>query len=147
MEGERGILERRSAVWLISGLVVVLLLGGGAWWLSRARSEERDGPRIPGEGRRITVEVLNGTEVDGLAREMTRRLRARGIDVVFFATADQTGQDSTNIIVRGEDATVGDAVRQGLGVGRITIDPDPRLLLDVTVVLGRYSAPNRRLDP
>ncbi len=146
MEGERGILERRSTVWLISCLVVVLLLGGGAWWLSRARSEERGRSRIPGEGRRITVEVLNGTEVDGLAREMTRRLRTQGIDVVFFGTADQSGQDSTNIIVRGEDATVGDAVQRGLGVGRITIDPDPRLLLDVTIVLGRDAAPNRRLD-
>jgi hypothetical protein len=93
------------------------------------------------------VEVFNATEVDGLAREMTRRLRARGIDVVFFGTAEQTGQDSTDIIVRGEDATTADVVRRGLGIGRITIDRDPGLLLDVTVVLGRDAAANRRLDP
>ncbi len=126
--------------------MVLLLLGGGAWWLSRARSEER-GPRIPGEGRRITVEVLNGTSVDGLAREMTRRLRAKGIDVVFFGTAEVSGQDSTMIIVRSVDSTAASVVREGLGVGRITIEPDPRLLLDVTVVLGRDAAPDGHLDP
>jgi hypothetical protein len=132
---------------LISSLVVVLLLGGGVWWLSRAWSEERGGPHIPGEGRRITVEVLNGTDVDGLAREMTRRLRAKGIDVVFFGTADVSDQDSTMIIVRGVDSTVASVVREAVGVGRVTIEPDPRLLLDVTVILGRDAAPDRRLDP
>ncbi len=43
---------------------------------------------IPSPGRRITVEVLNGTKRSGAARAATRMLRGRGLDVVFFGNAD-----------------------------------------------------------
>jgi hypothetical protein len=98
---------------------------------------------LPGGRVPYTVEVLNGTTVDGLARTMTFRLRRAGLDVVSFGTSP-TPADSTLIVVRSGDAEAGSVVRDALGVGRVVAEPDPDLLLDVTVVLGRDTA--RALD-
>jgi hypothetical protein len=95
---------------------------------------------VPGERFPHTVEVLNGTDVDGLAREVTQRLRRRGVDVVYFGSAGGAPHDSTLVIVRRGDRTAGAAVRSVLGLGRIVVEPDPRLLLDVTIVLGADAA-------
>jgi hypothetical protein len=94
--------------------------------------------RIPGEGDRITVEVLNGTTVNGLARQVTRELRRRGIDVVYFGTTDRA--DSTLGIARRSDTEAARVVRRALGSGAVLDEPLPQLLLDVTVVLGPDAA-------
>ena len=96
--------------------------------------------RIPGEGNRITVEVLNGTTVNGLARQVTRQLRRRGIDVVYFGSAASPDADSTLVIARRGDTAAAGIVRNALGVGTITDEASAQLLLDVTVVLGRDAA-------
>lgn len=102
---------------------------------------------IPGEGERVIVEVLNGTRVDGLARRTTRRLRSHGLDVVFYGTAPDSIRDSTVIYVRRGDRDRAERVRAALGLGQVVDKPDVRLLLDVTVVLGRDAAPGIGLDP
>ena len=89
------------------------------------------------------MEVLNGTRVDGFARSVTRQLRRAGIDVVYFGSADERDVDSTRIIVRRGDSTAAAPVRDALGGGRIVVDPDPRLLLDITVLLGHDLSPAR----
>lgn len=94
---------------------------------------------VPGERIPYTVEVLNGTSVDGLARTVTLRLRRAGLDVVSYGTSDENA-DSTLIIVRGADPKAGSAVRDALGFGRVVAEPDANLLLDVTVVVGRDAA-------
>jgi len=94
---------------------------------------------VPGERLPYVVEVLNGTDVDGLARSMTFRLRRAGLDVVSYGTSPDVAE-STLILVRSGDAEAGSAVRDALGVGRVVAEPDPHLLLDVTVVLGRDAA-------
>ena len=50
---------------------------------------------IPSPGKRIRVEVLNGTRRPGVARVATRALRQQGLDVVFFGTGPAS--DSTRI--------------------------------------------------
>lgn len=93
--------------------------------------------RIPGEGGpRITVEVLNGTRVDGLARRTTWALRERGVDVVFYGTASDSALPATRVIARSGDSTLARRVRETLGFGEVEDRPDPDLLLDVTVILG-----------
>jgi hypothetical protein len=109
----------------------------GAWWTLRSAPSET-ASRIPGEGNRITVEVLNGTSVNGLARRVTRELRGRGIDVVYFGTTDSA--DSTLVIARRGNTEAARVVRQALGLGAVTDTPSPQLLLDVTVVLGPDAA-------
>jgi hypothetical protein len=90
---------------------------------------------VPGTDIAGTVEVLNGTERDGLARSVTRKLRLAGIDVVYFGTARPV-TDTTKIVVRRGDTTLAGIVGGILGQGRIETDIDSSLLLDVSVLLG-----------
>lgn len=99
---------------------------------------------VPGERVPYVVEVLNATGVDGLARAVTLRLRREGLDVVSYGTADSVGLDSTLLLVRRGDSAAGRAVRRALGAGRVILQPDPDLLLDVSVLLGRDAAPFER---
>ena len=102
---------------------------------------------IPGERDTVQVQVLNATGVDGLARAVTIRLRRAGIDVVDFGTAASAPLDTTQIVIRRGDSTAGIAVRDVLGVGRIVVDPDPDLLLDISVMLGLDAVPRDQLVP
>jgi hypothetical protein len=111
-----------------------------AWRLTVHRAVPAIAHPIPGERIRYTAEVLNGTDVNGLARLVTLRLREAGIDVVFYGTAATAAGDSTVILVRGADSSAGAVVRDALGLGRVVVEPDPHLLLDVSVVLGRDAA-------
>ena len=97
---------------------------------------------IPGEGVRVTVEVLNASGRPGLARVGTRVLRQAGIDVVNFGTAATT-LDSTQILVRRGEAATGERVRRALHGGKVVMQPDSTRLLDASVLLGRDFAPPR----
>lgn len=120
---------------------VVLAAAALAFWYWRPRPDaEEDAPRIPGDDRRITVEVLNGSGIDGLAAATTRHLRRRGLDVVYFGTAPADTFGATLILVRRGELENGERVRDALGFGTVGIEPDPRLLLDVSVILGRDAA-------
>lgn len=125
---------------IVAPAVLVVLVAGIVLLL-------RDQPRsataypVPGEdGPHIEVEVLNGTRVDGLARETTRLLRRRGIDVVYFGSGAGPDRDSTELVVRRGDSTTAIRVREILRVGRVVYDPDPRLSVDVSVLLGHDAA-------
>jgi hypothetical protein len=85
----------------------------------------------------VTAEVLNGIGVDGLARAVTMRLREQGIDVVSYGNAGMDTLSVTQIVARREDTVAASRVRQLLGVGDVRSAPEPKLLLDVSVVLGR----------
>jgi LytR cell envelope-related transcriptional attenuator len=90
---------------------------------------------VPTFERRVTVEVLNATKRAGVARAATRKLRQRGLDVVFFGNAEAT-VDSTRIILRRADQARGRRVREALGVGVIVLEPDTLRRVDVTVLVG-----------
>jgi hypothetical protein len=85
----------------------------------------------------IRVEVLNGSGVGGLAREATHRLRGEGFDVVFFGNAPRFDFGRSVVLDRTGDLAAAGIVATALGIDSIASDVDPRLLLDVTVVLGR----------
>jgi hypothetical protein len=132
----------RILIGVLSAAFVVI----SAYSLARAgRAVENRAP-IPGEGDRLVVEVLNATRIDGLARAMTRRLRAAGIDVVYFGSSRES-LDSTLILIRRGDSAGAVRVRGVLGAGRIVEELDPRLLLDVSVLLGLDVAPPGKVTP
>jgi calcineurin-like phosphoesterase len=111
-------------------------------WAYAHRGPERIIPAIiPGDrGPAVTVEVLNATAIDGLAREIARKLRRQGIDVVYFGAAGRHDLDSTMILIRRGDSTAAVAVRNALGSGRVALELDPQRLLDISVVVGRDAA-------
>lgn len=111
-------------------------------WLAAGRVRAPVQAVIPGEGRNtVVVEVLNATEVDGLAREVARRLRRQGIDVVYFGSENRRDLDSTRIVVRRGDTTVARPIREALGLGLVSSELDARLLLDASVIVGRDLVP------
>ena len=127
---------------------VALLAVSAAWRLWPPKRERLQGHAyaVPSPDRSITVEVLNGTRRQGLARVATRVLRARGIDVVFFGNADSAA-DSTRVFVRRGDPVRGKDVVEALGAGRLRIGPDPVRRVDATVILGEDYRPKLPLHP
>ena len=69
------------------------------------------------------------------ARVGTRALRRRGIDVVFFGTADTTS-DSTHVILRRGSRERAEEIQKLLGMGKIEVRSDSTRRVDVTVILG-----------
>ncbi len=117
------------------------MVAAAAWWAWHRSGQGGRPYPIPGEVERITVEVLNATGVDGLARAATRQLRHRGFDVVHFGTAAMDTLRETFIAARRGDTTGAARVREALGVGKVVVEPDPRLLLDASVFLGHDAIP------
>lgn len=121
--------------------MIVVGVAAAAWFVAR-RVRAPEQTIIPGEGAHtVVVEVLNGTDVDGLAREVARRLRRQGIDVVYFGSGNRTDLDSTRIVIRRGDTRVAQPILEALGLGLVSSDLDPSLLLDATVLVGRDLAP------
>jgi len=137
-----GILEqpRRGRVVVLALIGLGLVLAAFATWF---RIHASPGPArplarpVPGEGDRVVAEVLNTTQVLGLARAATRRLRDGGIDVVAVGSDTGAVLDSTQVLVRRGPLSPGERVAAVLGVGRPRLLPDPSRLVDVTVRLGR----------
>ena len=125
----------------MTGGAAAVLLVVGTWALFHRGPAQVPVSIVPGDsGKGITVEVLNGTAVDGLARDVARRLRRRGIDVVYFGSS-AVRRDSTVILIRRGDSSAAVAVRNALGAGKISLELDPQRLLDASVIVGRDVAP------
>jgi len=125
---------------LVVGLVVSMVAGIGSGEEDGGGSASGDVPDVPAAsvapGERVRVEVLNAAGVPGLARTVTRRLRERGFDVVYFGNARGFAPDTTVVIDRiGQEGMARD-VAAALGVERVQSRPDSTLLLEVTVVIG-----------
>lgn len=120
-------------------LVVGVLAGCADRAASPPAFQETAGPRV-------VVEVLNASGVPGVAREGTRQLRHKGIDVVFYGNADQT-LDSTQVLVRRGEGQSGARVARALGLGVVRRVEDTLRRVDVTVLLGRDYRPAPRFIP
>jgi outer membrane lipopolysaccharide assembly protein LptE/RlpB len=132
---------------ILTVLAVGAAVTAGAWFAWHLAMRDRGRYPIPGEGERITVEVLNATGIDGLARATTRQLRHAGIDVVYFGTAAMDTLQETVIAVRRGELELAARIRRALGVGRAVWQPDERLLLDASVFLGSDVAPLVHFGP
>lgn len=86
---------------------------------------------------RVRAEVLNAAGTPGLAREATRLLRDRNVDVVFFGNAQSFGRDSSVVIDRSGRLEAARRVADLLEIRHVRSEPDSNLYLDATVVIGR----------
>ncbi len=142
-------MERTRLTRLVAaGALVLLVATAGFWWI---RSDGLKPPaRVPvlvPDGVRIRVEVLNGSQVGGLARRATFALRDAGFDVVSYGNASES-RDSTLVLVRSGHDDWGLLVARALGGAHVESRPDTSRYLDVTVLLGRdWRAPTKPFHP
>ncbi len=142
--------------WIALGAAI--LLAGALLWpraADRGASGERpvgyeDRPkveRILPDSVRIRVEVLNASNVRGLARQATFHLRDLGFDVVGSGnSADKF--DTTVVIVRSGRMDWGELAAKSLGGARIEARPDSSRYLDLTILLGAaWRPPPETLHP
>ena len=144
--------HRRALRRLSVAGIAVLLVGGvllaRAWRAGETavvRASPPDASTFPSE--RVKVEVLNATDVRGLARRATLHLRDRGFDVLYLGTAT-TQLDSTLVLDRSGYPERARRVAEALGGARVESRPDSSRYLDVTVMLGRsWRAPSEPFYP
>ena len=92
--------------------------------------------------KNITVEVLNGCGVNGLAAKATDFFRFKQIDVLKSDNADRYDYLKTQIISRNENINSLKAVANCFNLStsdtnHILINPDESLGVDVTIILGK----------
>jgi hypothetical protein len=132
---------------LTFALIAVAIAGLGAWEiLSRRGPATAAAPAAVVGGRRVIVEVQNGSGRGGLSRAAPRELRRAGFDVISFGTINDS-VPLTEALVRRGDSTAAARVIQVLGVGRVRVAPDTLLRLDVTLRLGDDYRPPPGIRP
>lgn len=129
---------------LAAGFTAVACVAVLAWRATRtgnATSTEaavREWDPLP---RTVTVEVLNGGGRPGAARDAALRLRRARLDVVSWGNAPVELKDTTTsivrILVRRGDTTGTGRVAEVFGEVAVVDAPDPRRLVDLTVVVPR----------
>lgn len=86
----------------------------------------------------IDVQVLNGAGISGLAGAIRDKLQpAPRVDVVEVGNADRYNYKETKIIDRNNNPKSAAHVKEILGIGSIQSNPSEKLLVDVSVIIGK----------
>lgn len=93
---------------------------------------------------RVRVEVLNGGDVSGMARDGRDVLRSAGFDVVSIGNTAALHPDSSVVIDRIGNPEMAEAVAKALRIRNVRSEPDSNLYLDVSVWLGSNWNPEAR---
>ena len=127
-------------------VIALLVLAGGGYAAWRQRGAPRmaapgmaasaeDSLAMAPAGVRVRVEVLNASDVRGLARRATMRLRDLGYDVVSSGNAGER-REGTLVLVRRGDAAIGERIARGMGGATVESRPDSSRYVDVSVLVG-----------
>jgi hypothetical protein len=142
--------ERRTVKRLRSGALLSVIMGiivAATLFGTEARRKRTVPDVASNDPERVRVEVLNATDVRGLARRATLLLRDRGFDVLEVGTAGRQ-MDSTLVLDRSGHPEWARRVADALGGARVESRPDSSRYLDVTVLLGRsWRAPAEPFYP
>ncbi|NBF40406.1 MAG: hypothetical protein GVY14_08310 [Spirochaetes bacterium] len=113
----------------------------GEWLRQSVRQVEQSlasGEEFADESITISLEILNGTSVSGLARRTKELYEGYGFDVVSFDNADASDLEHTRVLDRTGNIAV---ARRAAGIIRATrIESEPlpgESAIDVTVILGQ----------
>lgn len=120
------------------GALVVVILAVASALISREVTGTVFGigsaDRAP-SGVRIRVQVLNATNVRGLAQRATDHLRDRGFDVVEIGN-NREKFDSTVVLDRSSHPDWARRVATAMGGAPVLSRPDSTRFVDVTVLIG-----------
>ena len=103
---------------------------------SLATEEIQDIP----DGRIVTIEVLNGTDVNGLAERTSRMYNELAMfDVARYDNADSSDYEQTEVIDRRGDGRLAARVAEVIRAENIVNRPNDEVNgdIDVTIILGR----------
>lgn len=87
--------------------------------------------------RLITVEILNGSGVPGVATAVARELEAEGFKVSRVGNADASDYEASQVISRVENMDAAKAVAIMLPGAQLLKDENPEKDVDVTVIVGK----------
>lgn len=135
-------LSRRDVIFDTLDVVPLGLPGEERYAIDEAEVGEEMAVLFPGlsfavDGRRVRVEILNGTGRAGLATEAARRLVPAGAHVVLTGNAAEFGVEETLVVL--QDARFeAEAQRlvDALGVGQLRMARSPVGVADVSIVIG-----------
>lgn len=123
-------------------LLLLVLVCGASFWLAR-RQPTAPIPQVsvgetPAERPVATshVAVLNGTEVAGLARRISRLLPSHGCVVTRVDNAPDTGFETSLLVNRRLPPEQAQQLAQRLGILRVLTEWDGRCDEDAVLVLG-----------
>lgn len=128
---------------IAAGAVVLLCIAALAWRATQggASSISLEMPEWEPLPRVVTVEVQNGGDRPGAARDAALRLRRARLDVVAWGNAPLSLKDTlttmVRVLVRRGDTTGAGRVAEVFGDVEVIDAPDPRRLVDLTVVIPR----------
>lgn len=137
-----------AAALIVAVAVAALVLRPGPGRQGASAEPARTGQLawpVPGTRDSIEVEVLNGTDRDGLAVDVTRLLRSRGIDVVAIGNAPSS--EVTRVLARRGNGEAAQRVARALGQGQPELAPDSLRFVDVTVIIGSDFSTELPLHP
>ena len=127
-----------------AGFTAVACVAVLAWRATRtgnATSTEARGRAWDPLPRIVTVDVLNGGDRPGAARDAALRLRRARLDAVSWGNAPVELKDTATaivrVLVRRGDTTGTGRVAEVFGEVEVLDAPDPRRLVDLTVVVPR----------
>jgi hypothetical protein len=124
-------------------LLLALVIAGAGYFAWRRYGSSAELPfSSPAEtpqvlvppGVRIKVEVLNATNIKGLARKATLFLRDRGFDVVAVGTSPE--QRKTTLVIDRSNHPAWAALAAKAFNGSVEARPDSSRYLDITVLIG-----------
>lgn len=148
-------MEQRALKRLVFAGALVAVAGATTWiYASRAWRQRDGGPAPSGVQRivptdtRIRVEVLNGTNVRGLARRASLYLRDLGFDVVRYDQDSTTGRITTLVLDRTSHPDWARLLSDALEGSRVEAQLDTSRYVDITVLLGSdWRPPAKALYP
>lgn len=89
-------------------------------------------------GKTYTLEILNGSESKGLARQASEIYQSFGYDVVSMGNADRTDYERTVIVDRFGDPSVVKTVGSVIKCENFSVrSSEPSVVADFTIILGK----------
>lgn len=122
--------RRRAAAVAILAVTVLMAASLAVRWSGFA-------PGSAAESEPFQIEVRNGTGEPGLARDVTRRLRLMGIDVLLEGNAERFDFSESILVDRRGNPALMRRLQRRLGVRRVIVQVQQNSLVDATLVVGR----------
>lgn len=122
----------------ISLFVIVLLLFIISYSVYLKITSPKENESSDVTGRIIQVRVLNGTQIDGLAREVSNYLRTKNFDVLYQGNYSDRNLKNTFIIDHTGDKTIVKRIIRIIGISpdQVVQEIQENSLTDITIVLG-----------